>query len=88
MTLRFIFRSDCSLCDAAWAELEEFLGREAAEHGTRIGVERIDLADHAGLEAQYGRLVPVITWRDEEICRYFFDEAAVRKCLRPQATAV
>ena len=77
MTLRVIFRSDCSLCDAAWAELDEFLGRDAAERGARVGVERIDLADHAGLESAYGRLVPVITWQGEEICRYFFDEAEI-----------
>jgi hypothetical protein len=32
--------------------------------------------------------VPVIEWQGQEICRYFFDEPAVRKCLRPNTIAV
>lgn len=75
MTLRFIFRPGCSLCDAMWEELQGFLHR--ADGGGNLLVEQVDLAEVPDLQRRYGARIPVIEGDGREICAYFFDEEAL-----------
>jgi hypothetical protein len=88
VSLTFVTRSGCGLCEAALEELHTFLkaNMPAAREPVRVNI--VDLAEHPELETVYGARVPVIEWQGQEICHYFFDEPAVRKCLRPHTIAV
>ena len=88
MSLTFVTRSGCGLCEAALEEFHEFLKAAAPAARQPVRVNIVDLAEHPELEPVYGARVPVIEWQGQEICRYFFDEPAVRKCLRPNTIAV
>jgi hypothetical protein len=88
MTLTFFTRSGCSLCEAALEELHAFLEATGPDAGEPISVNIVDLAEHPELETTYGSRVPVIEWQGKEICHFFFDESAVRKCLRHHKIAV
>lgn len=88
MTLTFVRRTGCSLCDAAFDELESFLSQLHSRTGAKVGLEIIDLADEPRLELAYGHRIPVIECDGEEICHFFFDEPALKECLRRQAIAV
>lgn len=88
MTLTFVHRTGCSLCDAAYDELESFLGGINNRGCAKVEVERIDLADEPRLELAYGHRIPVIECDGEEICHFFFDESALLECLSRQAIAV
>ena len=88
MTLTFVYRTECSLCDAAWVELVEFLRSAPFGDGVPVEVERIDLADERRLELAYGHRIPVVECDGEEICRSCFDAAALMEYFRRQAIAV
>ncbi len=88
MSLTFVTRSGCGLCEAALEELYAFLEIAAAAAGKPVSVDIVDLASHPELETAYGSRVPVIEWQGKEICHFFFDESAVRKCLRHHTIAV
>ena len=87
--VRFVFRTGCSLCDAMWTELADYVDRRKTGSGsTTMTVERIDLAEHPALEAEYGRRVPVLEADGREICHYFFDEEALASYLSRPPIAV
>ncbi len=88
MTLTFVTRSGCGLCEAALEELHAFLETAGLAAAEPVSVDVVDLAEHPELETVYGTRVPVIEWRGKEICHFFFDESAVRKCLRHHTIAV
>ena len=88
MSLTFVTRSGCGLCETALEELHAFLEAAAPAARQAVRVNIVDLTEHPELETVYGARVPVIEWHGQEICHYFFDESAVRKCLRHHTIAV
>ena len=79
MTIRFIFRAGCSLCDALWEELQAFRRRQPG--GGSFDIEPVDLADAPALERRYGDRIPVIEADGCEVCACFFDEGALLEYL-------
>lgn len=78
MKLRFVYRSECSLCEAMWVEWQAYLESLDEDLKRELGpVDRVDLGDRPDLEAAYGRRVPVLEVDGHELCRYFFDPEAV-----------
>ncbi|HZV67565.1 MAG TPA: glutaredoxin family protein [Telluria sp.] len=71
-------RSYCHLCDDMLAALDA-LQTDAC----RFTVEVIDVDADAALVARFDELVPVLfgDLAQPELCHYFLDEAAVRRCL-------
>lgn len=75
LELKLYIRTYCHLCDDMRAAIEpwrEKLGFRLAE---------VDVDDDPELEARLGEKVPVLMRGDKEICHYFFDESAFKRCL-------
>lgn len=75
LKLTLYIRTYCHLCEDMRAAVEPWrarLGLELAE---------VDVDGDPELEARLGEKVPVLMGGDEEICHYFFDEEAFRRCL-------
>jgi len=72
VTLRFIYRDGCSLCEAMWAELRSLMGGDMSQ------IALVEISGDADLEAEYGDRIPVLEWRESEICRHFLDPDALR----------
>jgi glutaredoxin len=68
-------RAYCHLCADMRAAVEPWR--------SRLGLElvEVDVDEHPELEARLGEKVPVLAVGDEEICHYFFDEEAFKRCL-------
>ena len=76
-TLKFFYRSSCSLCDAVAIELEQLRESHTFE------ISYCDVDSDEEWHRKYNLLVPVITDSDEkEICHYHFDEKAVLESLQ------
>ena len=88
MSLTFVTRNGCGLCEAALEELHAFLESAGPALRKPVRLNVVDLAEYPELETTYGSRVPVIEWQGQEICHFFFDESAVRKCLRHHTIAV
>jgi hypothetical protein len=65
-------RAGCSLCEQLIDDLARVLESSQAQ------VDVIDIADDAGLEAKYGRRIPVLLADGEFVCAYRLDEERVR----------
>ena len=78
MSLRFVYRTGCSLCDAMWHEWRAFLsGLDERQRASLPEVECIDLSEHPDLEQRYGQHVPLLELDGRPLCRYFFDAQAL-----------
>jgi hypothetical protein len=86
--IRFVHRTGCSLCEAMWSEFEACRAGLPADIGSRLEVDVVDLVDHPELEARYGQRIPVLELERHEVCRYFFDETALRASLSRLPIAV
>jgi hypothetical protein len=86
VTVRFVYRAGCSLCDAMWQELEAFRRRQ--DDGGRFSIELVDIANAPALEREYGLRIPVLEAGGRQICAYFFDEEALLAYLRQSPIAV
>ena len=75
ITLTFIHRTGCHLCEAMWAELDGIRASGVAEF------ELVDLARDTHLEERYGDRIPLLFHGERELCRYFLDEELVRRYL-------
>ncbi len=75
LTLTLYIRTYCHLCDDMRAAVEPWRAR--------LGLElvEVDIDDHPELEARLGEKVPVLMRGEDEICHYFFDEVAFKRCL-------
>ncbi len=75
LKLTLYIRTYCHLCDDMRAAIEPWRAR--------LGLElvEVDIDDHPELEARFGEKVPVLMRGEDEICHYFFDEAAFKRCL-------
>ena len=65
-------RAGCSLCEQLIDDLARVLESSQAQ------VAVIDITDDAGLEAKYGRRIPVLLADGEFVCAYHLDEQRVR----------
>ena len=75
LKLTLYIRTYCHLCDDMRAAVEPWRVRLSLE------LEEVDVDDDPALEARLGEKVPVLMGGDEEICHYFFDEEAFKRCL-------
>jgi hypothetical protein len=75
VSLTLYGRAWCHLCDDMLAALRPVLAGSGAQ------VVVIDIDADPLLEARYNDLVPVLVCGDVELCRYRFDETAVRAAL-------
>lgn len=73
MDLTLYHRRYCHLC----AEMAQQLRPLAVELG--LAVQAVDVDEDPGLEERFGLLVPVLTYGDEEICRYRLDVPVLRR---------
>ena len=71
------YRAGCSLCDDMLGELEQL--RPALGFVYRA----IDISGDAALEGRYGEWVPVLMQGEHEVCHYFLDAVALRRCIGP-----
>ncbi len=55
--------------------LEDFRGR----FSLTFAIDVIDIDQHSKMEPLWGDKVPVLLDGDEEICHYFFDDAALNR---------
>ncbi|HEU4485887.1 MAG TPA: glutaredoxin family protein [Povalibacter sp.] len=68
-------RAECSLCDQLIEQLATILGPAASN------VAVVDIGDDPGLEAKYGKRIPVLLADGEFVCNFRLDEARVRACM-------
>ena len=68
-------RAGCHLCEDMVATLWEWKEELGFE------VERVDVDRSPVLAARYGAKVPVLAHGSVEICRFFLDLDALRRCL-------
>jgi glutaredoxin len=75
LKLTLYVRSYCHLCEDMRAAVEPWRAR--------LGLElvEVDVDDDPALEARLGEKVPVLMGGETEICHYFFDEEAFKRCL-------
>ena len=67
-------RYGCHLCEEMRTELEKL--RDQWD----FTIREVDISGDAELEQKYGTRVPVLTENSAEICFYFLDTKALRKC--------
>jgi len=79
MTLTFLTRAYCHLCDDMRGALAPLLA------GRSVTLVELDVDADPALEARYGELVPVLILGDPdsgtELCHYHLDAGAVRAAL-------
>ena len=68
-------RAGCHLCDDMVATLSEWKDTFGFE------IERVDVDRSPELAARYGPKVPVLARGSFEICHFFLDLDALRRCL-------
>ena len=75
LKLTLYIRTYCHLCEDMRAAVEPWRAR--------LGLElvEVDVDEDPELEARLGDRVPVLMGGDKEICHYFFDEEAFKRCL-------
>ncbi|MEM7561819.1 MAG: glutaredoxin family protein [Pseudomonadota bacterium] len=76
MELTLYYREQCHLCDAMRKALVAFI-----VHHPQISWREIDIDRDTALIQKYDQKVPVLCHQDQEICHFFFDEAALRAML-------
>ena len=76
--LQLYVRRGCTLCEDMASDLDSFSG----ELG--FSIERIDIDRDPELRKRFDVLVPVLMFRQQEICRYFLDTVALRSALAPE----
>ncbi|MEW6131940.1 MAG: glutaredoxin family protein [Pseudomonadota bacterium] len=77
--LTLLGRDGCHLCEDMRAALKPW----AARFG--FAVEEVDISGRPELEARYGRDIPVLMAGETEICRHFFDPAALQTWITGRA---
>ena len=82
ITLTYIFRTGCHLCDAMWAELDGV--RASGE----VQFDCIDLSREPHLEEHYGASIPLLLHGELELSRYFLDAERLDSYLAGLKTVV
>ena len=73
--LTVYIRTGCHLCEDLLLQLQELRQMYAFDFVT------IDVDSSPQLAQQYGELVPVVMLKDDMICHYFLDQAALLQAL-------
>ena len=73
-------RAGCTLCEQLLEEFGALLGPAAAAR-----VEVVDISGDEGLEARYGRRIPVVMADGEFVCAYHLDRDRVDAILSADA---
>lgn len=68
-------RTGCHLCDDLLHQLQQLRQTHPFDFIT------VDVDSDARLKQQYGVLVPVVVHRDQPICHYFLDQAALLQAI-------
>ncbi len=74
-TLRLYSRGGCHLCDDMEAALSPYIRQG------KIEVQRVYIDNDETLVARYGERIPLLMWRQQIICEYFFDAVALTRLL-------
>ena len=69
--LSIYIRPGCHLCDDLLSQLQQMQSEYCFDFHT------INVDSCPQLVEQYGAKIPVVTHRNEELCHYFLDQAAV-----------
>lgn len=77
--LTLLGRDGCHLCEDMRTALSPWADR------FQFAVEEVDIAGKPELEARYGWDIPVLLAGEAEICRHFFDPAALQDWVTGQA---
>lgn len=64
-------RTRCHLCE------EMIAGLRALQAGNRFEFELVDVDRDPALARRYGQQVPILAYRERELCRYFLDPTVV-----------
>jgi hypothetical protein len=67
ITLTYIYRTGCHLCEAMWSELDGIRSSGVVQF------DCIDLACESHLEERYGDRIPLLFHGELELARYFLD---------------
>ncbi len=70
---RLLYRQNCHLCYQMEKAIRQFL-----KDSDLLQIIDIDLPQHSDLLKKYNTLVPVLFFKDVEVCHYHFDEAAAK----------
>lgn len=68
-------RYGCHLCEDMLASLNDYAGE------LKFTVTLVDIDNSPTLQTRYNEAVPVLQFRDREVCRHFLDLHALRKAL-------
>lgn len=74
-TLVLYHRQGCHLCDRMLARLRQL------EAAWGFQVRLADVDEDPDWIARHGHRVPVLAMDGQEVCHYFLDEDALRRCL-------
>ncbi len=73
--LTLYLRSGCHLCEAMEAELQPFIT------SCNLDVQRIFIDNNNELEQLYGHRIPVLMYKQQLVCEYFFDPDVLQKVM-------
>lgn len=74
-------RYGCHLCEDMLASLNDYAGE------LQYTVTLVDIDDNPTLQTRYNEAVPVLQYRDREVCRHFLDLSALREALSTESGA-
>lgn len=73
-------KEGCHLCEAMLEELEAFR-KECDKTGSGFVYRVIDIQDNETDFNRYREIIPALIYQENELCRYFFDQDAVKQVL-------
>jgi thiol-disulfide isomerase/thioredoxin len=74
--LTLYMRVGCHLCETMQQQLA------VLQQQYHFSINIIDIDADNDLRMRYGGRIPVVAMGEQEICHYYLNEAAVRKCLK------
>jgi len=79
--LEFIvyIKDGCHLCESMLDELDEFKLQFKLERTVTVKV--IDILENDNDFQLYHEIIPVLFYKREELCRYFFDPVPIKKII-------
>ena len=85
--LHFYQRDGCHLCEAMEKALVDYLRERRGQTGIdgldpdRLKIVRRDIEDRESWLERYREYIPVLEFRGEELCHYFFDSGEMDRAL-------
>ena len=87
LSLVFYHREDCHLCEAMALALDDYIHRRGGQAApgsvdpSSLEIIYRDIDDNPAWHARYREYIPVLVFRGEELCHYFFEEAELDRAL-------